>query len=58
MYKKQGVCARAGINIENADIEAMFVDAHAGTDVVQMAGRVLGGWMCCTAPCISAQNEI
>lgn len=31
---------KEGINIKNSDIHAMFVEAHAELDVIQMAGRL------------------
>ena len=31
---------KEGINIKNKDIHAMFIDAHAELDVIQMAGRL------------------
>lgn len=34
---------KEGINIENEDINALFVEAHAEVDVIQMAGRIRRG---------------
>ncbi|MBR5284762.1 MAG: hypothetical protein IKU27_06930 [Clostridia bacterium] len=34
---------KEGINIKNKDIKVMFIEAHAGIDICQMAGRVREG---------------